>query len=224
MKMNKLFILTLLFSLTLSAADTYWTKIEDKNGLKLFSGPKSDTGIYPFKAIFTVKHELEDVVMVLADTSKKTQWVPRMSKSETLEQKSADNRVEYGVVNMPWPLKDRDAIVRILTTVDKTRTHVRLNIQSDMDEQIINKSNIRAKVYPSLVDIYYLPETKETLMEIETFVDPKGAIPKWIVNFFQKIEAKRMARQMKRQLDKNLYSKEQLAEVARVLKELSLKN
>lgn len=221
--MFKVLLLTLAISFSASA-DVYWTKIEDRNGLKLYSGPKSKTGIYPFKAIFTVKHSLEHVVMVLADTSRKTEWVPRMSKSETLEQQGPDNRIEYGVVNMPWPLKDRDAIVRILTTVDQTMTRVTLKIQSDLNEKIMNKINIRAQVYPSVVEIYYFPETNETMMEIETFVDPKGSIPKWIVNFFQKIEAKRMARQMKKQLDKNLYSTEQLKKVKDTLIEISKKN
>ncbi len=222
--MPRLILIAIFFSLQTQAADTYWTKIEDTKGLQLFSGPKSDTGIYPFKAIFTVKHKLEDVIMVLADTSKKTEWVPRMSKSLTLEQSAPDNRIEYGVVDMPWPLKDRDAIVRINTIVDVSLTHVTLKIESDLDDKVLEKRNIRAKVYPSLVEIYYMPETQETLMEIETFVDPKGAIPKWIVNFFQKIEAKRMARQMKRQLDRNLYTNEQLAEVTKVLKIISKKN
>lgn len=221
--MFKVILLSFVFSFS-AVADVYWTQIENKNGLKLYSGPKSKTGIYPFKAIFTVKHKLEHVVLVLADTSKKTEWVPRMSKSLTLEESAPDNRVEYGVVNMPWPLKDRDAIVRILTKVDQSQTRVILKIESDQDDKIIAKGNIRAKVYPSVVEIYFFPENGETMMEIETFVDPKGSIPKWIVNFFQKIEAKRMARQMRRQLDKNLYSEEELNKVKEVIAKLSKKN
>jgi hypothetical protein len=221
--MLKTILLSFLCSFSVYA-EVQWNQIEDRNGLKLYSGPISKTGIYPFKAIFSVKHKLEHVVLVLADTSKKSEWVPLLSRSMTLEEPAPDNRVEYGVVDMPWPLKDRDAIVRILTKVDRSMTKVTLTIKSDQDDNIIAKMNIRVKVYPSVIRIVFSPDTGETMMEIETFVDPKGSIPKWIVNFFQEIEAKRMAKQMKRQLDKNLYSKAELNKVKELIAILSKKN
>ncbi|MCO4793790.1 MAG: hypothetical protein KC493_08765 [Bacteriovoracaceae bacterium] len=220
--MKQIFSLIILIIFHTSAHSSVdWKLIENKKGLKLYSGPKSETGIYPFKAIFTVNHVLEHVVMVLADTSKKTEWVPRMSVSKTLEQKRPNDRTEYGEINMPWPLSNRDAIVGIKTTVNSEITHVSLKIASVQNENIINKRNIRAKVYNSFVEIDYRPKTNETYLEVESFVDPKGRIPKWVVNFFQKIEAKRMARQMRRQLDKNLYSLKELSKVREILFEIS---
>ena len=57
------------------------------------------------------------------------------------------------------------------------------------------------------------PNLKETLLETVSFTDPRGHIPTWVVNLFQKKEALTLAQSLIRQLKKNLYSIEDLNKI-----------
>lgn len=83
---------------------------------------------------------------------------------------------------------------------------------------------MRAIVHPSDLLIIWDPIKKESLLETISFTDPKGYIPTWIVNLFQKGEAIQLTKSLSKQLEKNMYSKKQLKEITIGLKRILRKS
>ena len=133
-------------------------------------------------------------------------------------------RVEYGEVLVPWPFSNRDVLVKIETQVIDSIDNVRLYAQSVQNDRIIKKSAVRAIVHPSDLIIIWDPVKKESLLETISFTDPKGYIPSWIVNLFQKGEAIQLTKSLSKQLAKKMYTKKHLKEIETGLEEILRKS
>jgi len=78
----------------------------------------TDGGYIEFKAITHVKSHLSAFVALFRDVDSMPAWVYRTKKAETLRTVS-DTEVYARTVNdMPWPLADRDAVVRSILLQD----------------------------------------------------------------------------------------------------------
>ncbi len=161
---------------------------------------------------------------VFLDSKRKKEWVPRLWET-WIENDSTKtgSRIEYGEVLVPWPFNNRDVLVKIETKVVGNINHVILLAASVQNDRIIKDSAVRAIVHPSKLALIWDAEKKETLLETVSFTDPKGYIPAWIVNLFQKTEAITMVESLRRQLAKNLYSQKQIEEIEQGLEGI-LKN
>lgn len=168
-----------------------------------------------------VNHTIPEILAVFLDNKRKGEWVPRLIVSWAEDDlKNLGDRIEYGEVLVPWPFSNRDVLVKIETQVIDSINNVRLFAYSVQNNRIIRQRNVRAIVKPSDLIMSYDPKTKETLLETISFTDPGGYIPKWLVNLFQQGEAKNLALGLKKQLEKKLYSKEELELINKGLKKI----
>lgn len=218
----KIFIILLALSATVYASETQeWELLEKSPRLELYSGTKSVNGVFPYKARMITSHTIPEILAVFLDNKRKTQWVPRLRVSWAVDDpKVLGHRIEYGEVLVPWPFNNRDVLIKIETQVIDSINNVRLLAYSTQNERIIKKSNVRAIVHPSDLLMSYDPTTKETILETISFTDPGGNIPKWLVNLFQKGEAKKLSEQLRKQLKKKLYSEKELNEIKKGLRKI----
>lgn len=171
------------------------------------------------------EHTIPEILAVFLDNSRKKEWVPRLWVSWAEDDpKHLGNRIEYGEILVPWPFHNRDVLVKIETQVIDSINQVRLLAQSIDNERVIKEGIVRAIVHPSDLILIYDPKKKETLLETVSFTDPRGYIPAWLVNLFQKGEAKSLAEGLRKQLKRNLYTKKQLAEIQKGLKAILIRN
>lgn len=175
-----------------------------------------------------VPHTIPEILAVFLDNKRKKDWIPRLWINWAEDDpKILGKRIEYAEVLVPWPYYNRDILVRIDTQVSQNTNNVKLFAYSVQNDRIIKKSNVRAIVHPSDLNLSYNDKTKETLLETISFTDPGGYIPKWLVNFFQKDEAKILSLRLRSQLSLNLYNEKELSHIrsglVRILKSNSKK-
>lgn len=183
-----------------------WSLLVEKEDLKIYRGSVQKNNVFPVRADFYSKFAVKDVLAVLLDADRKTSWVPKLSKLEVLRQISGSKWIEYAEIDVPWPCQNRDLIYEVELKINEDFTYAEATFRSVDNDKIINKDNIRALIYPSRFIFKWDKEKQKSLIKTESFVDPQGAIPKWIVNHFQKKQSVKLAQKLIKQLEKKYYT------------------
>jgi hypothetical protein len=200
-----------------------WKLLERDAELTIYSKERTKSGMIPLKTIYSVPYSIEEVVAVIVDTSKKTKWVPRLSRSYIHKKINLSSTIEYAEVDMPWPFTDRDLIFQTVAEVGEDLQTVTFDIKSVEDGTIVEKSNIRAQISGVKLVLRYDSKSKRTIIESEGSTNPGGWIPNWLISFFQKSEVKRTARNFMGQIERKLYSEKDLNLIRANLKKISTK-
>src|SRR5262249_30983530 len=89
-------------------------------------------------------------------------------------------------IGTPFVMKDRDFVAHVWMEVDKKAKTLVLRYRSEDDPAAPKTDNVRGDLINSRFVLTSLEGGKKTSLLAEIHADPKGSVPKWIVNLFQK--------------------------------------
>jgi hypothetical protein len=163
-----------------------WEKIRDDDGITVYRSKVEGTSVLAFKGEGRVDVPLLKVAHVIIDPARGTEWVDSLAESRKLREISELEFIEYDRFAMPFLVKDRDFVSRVTVTPDPAAQDLRIEFISVDDESMPpNRRNVRGNLVYSV--FHLRPEGENaTRVEAEILCDPKGALPKWLVNLFQK--------------------------------------
>lgn len=191
-----------------------WKLASSRDGIALFSARVKGTGIVPVKGVMIVPGSIEEISAVLDDMSRRAEWIDRFGHSELLERQNDYDQTEYLRMKMPWPLTDRTALVRVRISVspDKnTATIAASSTESPAAAPLF--AGVRSQVYTSTFQMTRAGEFTE--VSTIAFIDPRGNLPQWVVNFFTSQVARNTLDGLRRQVARKLYSPAHLAAMGR---------
>jgi hypothetical protein len=189
--------------------DASWHLESSSDGIALLSSSVPGIGIVPLKATMTIPGTIEEVSMVLEDVSRRGEWISNFGQSVVLERTNDYDQTEYLRVAMPWPARDRSALIRARITVSddlRRATIAAESVDSHLGDAL--PTLVRSTVYASTFQMTQVAEHVEVVALV--FIDPRGSIPKWIVNYFTRRVARATLGGLRRQVARNLYSPPQL--------------
>ncbi len=161
-----------------------WEQIDDVEGIRVFRQNVEGSPVRAFRGICTVDAPMEKIIWVLSDNDHRTEWVDRLKKSVVLERKSAYDFVLYQHFGAPPMISDRDFVYRAKAHSEPDGSAV-LNISSTQHEKAPPSPGVRGFLEYSSYVLRPQGENK-TVVEVTVLMDPKGALPKWVVNLVQK--------------------------------------
>ena len=171
----------------LASADD-WQKISDDDGITVFQKKDAAEGTgVSFRGETILASNTEDILRVMADNSKAHRWIPLVVSRRNLQKISNDERIEYTHVSMPWPLADRYFINR--AKVERLPEGLmRVFVQSieNPDQALLESGKVLGFLYYSELMLTPIEGGAKTRMVIEINSDPKGLIPKFLVNASQR--------------------------------------
>ena len=186
-----------------------WHLESASEGISIFSATVPGVGIVPFKAVMTIPGTIEEVSMVLEDIPRRKEWIKNFGRSVLLERTNDYDQTEYLRVNVPWPGRDRSALIRVRISVSEDLAKATIaGVSVDSHPADTLPVLVRSKVYASTFQMTQAGDNVEIVTLI--FVDPQGSIPKWIVNFFTRRVAHGTLIGLRRQVAKRLFSPAQL--------------
>ncbi len=187
-----------------------WHLESSSEGISIFSAAVPGVGIVPFKAVMTIPGTIEEVSMVLEDIPRRKEWIKNLGRSVLLERTNDYDQTEYLRVNVPWPGRDRSALIRVRISVSEDLAKATIaGVSVDSHPADTLPVLVRSKVYASTFQMTQVGNQVEIVTLI--FVDPQGSIPKWIVNFFTRRVAHATLSGLRRQVARKLYTPAQLA-------------
>ncbi|GAA5586926.1 hypothetical protein Acal01_02087 [Acinetobacter calcoaceticus] len=202
-----------LSSLWTGAASTEKAKLSlDRNNIKVWTYQKIDNPVFQYKAETTFDVPLERAVAVILDVNRADQWVPYMGKVEMLSQDEKKGEFTlYMVLDFPFPLKDRDVVVKGkmskaangVVTIKNTAISGNYPIQPDV---------VRLTRYEGDWTFQKLANNK-VKVTTSGYADPAGAIPLSFVNMFVQQQPYQMLLKMKREVTSPIYEQPKLPDI-----------
>jgi hypothetical protein len=91
-------------------AQPQWNLVEKRNGITLYeSDDKCDT-LRNFMAVFEVPASVKTCVNILYNTEFHTDFMDGMKSSELIKLHNEKSLVFYQILDLPWPIPDRDMV------------------------------------------------------------------------------------------------------------------
>ncbi len=165
-----------------------WKRDRVIRGFTVFTSQSSDSDIVPIKVEGEIEAPITAIMENLRTIEGSEEWTPDLIRKTTLEDLGPKKAITYSLTNMPWPLYDRVLVLENELFLDKGRKLLFVQSKTvNFDRAKIPhvKKTIEAMVGYSKMGFRPISKDK-TFVEFTAWVDPKGSIPAWVINFFQK--------------------------------------
>ncbi len=163
-----------------------WEELKEKQGIRTFRWRPPGRDLFAFKGIGVIDAPIARVATLFADWTHMVDWVPDLMEARIIRHVSAIERVQYMLFETPFVVKDRDFVVRTRAHFDP-ETHVtRIEFHSVVDENTPETENVRGRIVAGEYLLEPLEEDEKTRLTLQVYLDPKGTVPRWIVNRMQR--------------------------------------
>ncbi|MGZ3688604.1 MAG: START domain-containing protein [Bdellovibrionota bacterium] len=161
-----------------------WEKIDDRDGIQVFQKVNKYSSLVAFRCEGVIESTLDRVATAVANPHMEPQ---KGVDSRTIRRISTYERIEYQHAKMPWPFQDRDFVFRAMVDLDKAERKISINFESIEDPAMPEQpGRVRGEIRHSVYELKSVEGGTKTAVALEVEVDPRGNIPKWIVNLNQK--------------------------------------
>ena len=194
--------------------DPSWHLESTSDSITLYSNSVPGISIVPLKVVMTIPGTIEEVSLVLEDIPRRGDWISHFGESRLLERTSDYEQTEYLRVDMPWPAMDRTALVHVLISVSDDRRRATIAAQSVASHP--NDSLpplVRSTIYARTFQMTQAGDHVEVVALV--FIDPRGSIPKSLVNYFSRRVSRSTLAGLRRQVARHLYTPAQLVGMRR---------
>ena len=171
-----------------------WEQFDEEDGIRMYRRDVPGSDIVALRGEGFVAAPITRVASVLIDRKRSTEWIDRLVKTKLIRQISDTESVEWDHIKTPTPLKDRDFVFRTSISTDATKKRVTFNYSSvtdplapEMDDYV--RGTFRGGKFELTMATRKNADgtvTKGTIVNAEVEVDPRGSVPKFIVNMVQK--------------------------------------
>jgi hypothetical protein len=179
-----------------------WEQISNKDGVQVFRRSVPGSPLKSMKGIGTVAAPPETVALVLLDDDRAPQWVDSLAESKVVKVNSPYDYVEYNHVAMPAFIHDREFVTHVTMGVKRDIKTAFIKSEPGDDSAVARRPKIIRGSLSGYYELKAIDGGKHTLLTIELHSDPKGWIPAWVVNLFQKDWARETIAGIRKQVQK----------------------
>ena len=196
------------------AIDKSWKAVSDFDGIIVYEKDNLKSDLVALRAEAIIDAKINKVCTVLADHSRKKEWMPRLKSIIPIKVISPYERFEYSESNIPWPFTDREFLTYITgdvtrdkkkqlkTVFIKLRSVEETQLPKNLTNSVPKTKNVRAQLHYSHINLEKVDENS-TKLTIEFVTDPRGAIPTWIVNIVQRDWPRNLILALKKQVKRD---------------------
>ena len=160
-----------------------WQLKRETDLLKVYTRNISEKGIKDLKITTQFETSLSSIVALFNDVPANTEWVYSSKASKITEKLAPNDIYYYSVSDFPWPLQNRDLIVRSTIKQDPDTKVVTSTSYSTEEDYPRQKGIVRVTVFNSKWTLTPLPSGKVNI-EYTVKTDPGGNIPIFLTNMF----------------------------------------
>ena len=169
----------LLWGASANAAEE-WSLDKQKDGIDVYTRPVEGSGIKEFRGVAEVDSSVDAIVGLLRDSDRFKTWFPNTPESRLL---ARDDNVayQYSVMGTPWPMADRDNVLRSVIARDEITGVVDITVTAAPDYHPTQKGLIRVQKANGTWKLEPMGPEK-THVTFTMHLEPGGGIPQWMIN------------------------------------------
>ena len=185
-----------LFLLTCSPA-TAWELIIDQDTLRVERRPYAGSQLMEIRGTTWLRASLDAIMALLRDDSYNRYWVYRSGGARILREFGHIQAWVYGIVDAPWPIADRDTVVRFDYRQSPVNGVITIDIRNFPDFVPQEAAYVRVPDFGGFWQLRPLEDGKvEVIYQVHG--DPGGWIPIWLANRAALVSVERTLRNMSR--------------------------
>ena len=166
-----------------------WKKSSVSDGLTLYWSKVEGSQVIAFRGEGIVDAPIEKVASIIVDTTRATDWIDSLVASKVVRNLSPNEFIEYDHVGIAFPfdtvMSDRDFVSHVtLEYYPQPRRFIVSYLPAEDELAPLIRKYTRGTMTCEF-RIVPMSLESETYVEAEIHCDPKGGVPKWLVNFFQ---------------------------------------
>lgn len=162
--------------------DTGWVFATSEAGISVSVRSDDSRSLPMFRGIGTVDASILDILAVLDDTGRHTEWMANCAKAKVIRHLGEFDRIVYNRTASPWPVSDRDVVLlgSIEGSMIKREVWSYFKAVSEPGNGPID-GIVRM---PRLKGFYHLQALDDTHTRVtyQIDADPGGMLPDWLVS------------------------------------------
>lgn len=163
-----------------------WQRVDDADGVTVYKREVQGSDVIAFKGEGVVNAPLVRVASVVFDTSRATEWIDSLSEARVVRSISPTEYIEYDHFSTPFVMKDRDFVTSNKLEYDAAKKAITIRMRSVTDPAAPPTSYVRGELVSSTFVLTPTADGKGTFVSGDVHCDPRGSVPKWIINWAQK--------------------------------------
>jgi START domain len=180
-----------------------WALVSNEHAIAIYRRDVPGSHIVALKGEGTIDAPVWKVASVLLDTQRAPEWVDSLKESRVVKRLGDDEYIEFNHLHLPLILKDREFVSDVRIDVDARDHSVTLAYRPADGREVPNGHAVRGEILSGAFHARSLGAGRGTILSAELHCDPKGAIPAWVVNFFQKSWPRNTLEGIRRQVAKS---------------------
>ena len=164
-------------------AEAEWTHVLTRNGVTVTAKAVAGRDLPVFRGTGIVDASPYEVLAVLADTSRRPEWLESCAESRLIETHGPYHRTTYSLTDVPWPGSDRDVVLDVEVEVDGANSVIMARFHSVEDARVPPVDGVVR--IPFLRGHYEarLIAPGKTRVVYQVDADPGGWMPDFIVRW-----------------------------------------
>ena len=171
-------------TLTEQAEDWQISKTQDN--ITLYTRQIDTSDFSAFKSEAIMELSIESIFAVISDPTSCPLWVDDCLRSSSYTPKNEDtpqfkNRHGYALSHLPWPFKNRDIIVNIVTSNNPITNEIVITMTADKNLVSENKDAVHIKRSQAKYILRPINKNQTKFIWMQ-HTEPAGGLPAWLVN------------------------------------------
>ena len=159
-----------------------WTSVSTEKGIEVELLEKGNGELPAFRGTGIIEAPLLEVAVVILDAARLPEWAHKCAESRLIQDDGDQKgRVIYNRTSAPWPVADRDVVVRSRMELDREKKQVSFVFHGVTHPKAPSVDGVVRMV--KMKGHYRLRVVSESRTEVQYMIDadPGGSLPKWIV-------------------------------------------
>ncbi|MBJ19709.1 MAG: START domain-containing protein [bacterium] len=161
-------------------ATAEWTLDKQENGIDVYTRAVAGSGVKAFKGTAEFEGDVDAVLRVLGDSDGFKNWFPNTPESKLLSREGSVS-YQYSVMAAPWPVSDRDNVLRTVMERDEETGIVDIQMTAAPDYYPEQANRVRVRMANGSWKLEPLGGGK-IQVTFTMHLEPGGGIPKWLIN------------------------------------------
>lgn len=157
-----------------------WNLRKEAGAIRVFTAEQPDSSFQAFKAVALLDAPIENLMAVMINPKSCVEWVHNCVESYAFGEGDFHDRYAYSVNDMPWPVTDRDYVLRIRTHGEGAGGDIFMDLNAVPQRRDVEEDYVR--VDRSDTHYHFIPMGNQTRMVWVQHTEPNGSIPGWLVN------------------------------------------
>jgi ribosomal protein L25 (general stress protein Ctc) len=159
-----------------------WERVFEAENLLVDRREYPGSELQEIRGVTRLQASLNAVMALLKDAAFNEHWVYRSGGARILKENGYAQAYVYGVVDAPWPIQDRDTVVRFAYRQDPDTRVITITISNFPDFLPVQEQFVRV---PDFGGYWQLAPQADGWLEVTYQVhgNPGGWIPVWLANY-----------------------------------------